>query len=586
MMRPLRIVLALLAWAAAAAATAETAAWITKSNQDANILLEVQAKYVPEGSSALGVESYDARIFDLKPDVVARQAADLRKAEAQYEQLLKTETDPRVREDLEILLKATRDQRTTLELNDRLMLPYFDLPQAIYGGFQQLLDKRTAASRYPAALVRLKRYTGAEPGYEPITKLARERISERLADPNLTAPWSVELQQALKNQDQYLGGIRDLLKDSGLKGWEQDFATLSSQIDAYGKWVRATVLPRARASNLLPPEIYADNLKQYGVTMDPRELMDRALFTFAQTRDEMQALAASIARTRGWKSGDYRDVLRELKKERIPDDKLLEVYRARLAGLEKIIREQKLLTLPQRAAAIRLATPAESAATPAPHMNQPRLLGNTGEVGEFVIPTSNPNADSKAEMDDFNYDAITWDLTAHEARPGHELQFAAMVEGGVSTARAVFAFNSANAEGWGLYSEQMVKPFLAPEAQLAVLEGRLQRAARAFLDPMINLGMLRPERAKRILMEDVVLSEPLAKEEIDRYTFDAPGQATSYFYGYSKLQSLRARVEIALGKQFDAQSYHDFILAQGLLPPELLEKAVMENYVKPRAGPQ
>ena len=582
MIRPACFLLAMLLSAAASAAPAQTAAWITKSNQDANLLLEVQAKYVPEGSSALGVESYDTQIFDLKPGVVARQSADLRAIEVQYEQLLKTESDPRVREDLEILLKATRDQRTTLELNDRLMLPYFDLPQAIYGGFQQLLDKRTAASRYPAALARLKRYNGAEPGYQPITKLAEERISERLADPTLTAPWSVELQQALKNQDQYVAGIHDLLKDSGLKGWEKDFATFSSQIDAYGKWVRATVLPRARAGNLLPPEIYADNLKQYGVAMDPRELMDRALFSFAQTRDEMQTLAASIARSHGWKSGDYRDVLRELKKDRIPNDKLLEVYRARLAGLEAIIREQKLVTLPQRPASIRLASAAESAAIPAPHMNQPRLLGNTGEVGEFVIPTSNPNADSKSEMDDFKYDAITWDLTAHEARPGHELQFAAMVEGGVSTARAVFAFNSANAEGWGLYSEQLVKPFLSPEAQLAVLEGRLQRAARAFLDPMINLGMLKPERAKSILMEDVVLSEPLAKEEIDRYTFDAPGQATSYFYGFSKLQSLRAKVEIALGKKFDALSFHDFILAQGLLPPDLLEKAVMENYVKPR----
>ncbi|HEY2807695.1 MAG TPA: DUF885 domain-containing protein [Steroidobacteraceae bacterium] len=584
MTRSVKLVLTILACAAAAVAGAATAPWIAKSNQDANILLEVQAKYVPEGSSGLGVESYDARVLDLKPGLVARQSADLSSAEHRYEQLLRTETDPQVRDDLEILLKATRDQRASLELNDRLMLPYFDLPQAIYGGFQQLLDKRTAAARYPAALLRLKRYAGAEAGYEPITKLARDRISERLADPTLTAPWSVELQQALKNQDQYLAGIRDLFKESGLKGWEKDFATLSSQVGAYGKWVRATVLPRARASNLLPPEIYADNLKQYGVAMDPKELMDRALFSFAQTRDEMQTLSATVAHAHGWKSGDYRDVFRELKKQRIPDDKVLEVYRARLAGLEKIIREQKLLTLPQRAAAIRLATPAESAATPAPHMSVPRLLGNTGEMGEFVIPTSNPNADSKAEMDDFNYDAITWDLTAHEARPGHELQFAAMIEGGVSTARAVFAFNSANAEGWGLYSEQMVKPFLPPEAQLGVLQARLMRAARAFLDPMINLGMLKPEQAKRILMQDVVLSEPLAKEEIDRYTFDAPGQATSYFYGFSKLQSLRARVEIALGKDFDAQSYHDFILAQGLLPPELLEKAVLENYVKPRLG--
>jgi uncharacterized protein (DUF885 family) len=277
-------------------------------------------------------------------------------------------------------------------------------------------------------------------------------------------------------------------------------------------------------------------------------------------------------------------VLHELKKQRIPDDKLLEVYHARLAGLEQIIREHRLVTLPQRAAVIRLATPAESAAIPAPHLSIPRLLGNTGEPSDFVIPTSNPNADSKAQMDDFNFDAITWDLTAHEARPGHELQFAAMLEGGVSTARAVFAFNSANVEGWGLYSESMVRPYLTPEAQLGVLEGLLVREARAFLDPMINLGMLKPEAAKRILMEDVVLSEPLAKEEIDRYTFDAPGQATAYFYGFSKLETLRARTEIALGKKFDALSFHDFMLAQGLLPPELLETAVMEDYVKPRLG--
>jgi uncharacterized protein (DUF885 family) len=45
-------------------------------------------------------------------------------------------------------------------------------------------------------------------------------------------------------------------------------------------------------------------------------------------------------------------------------------------------------------------------------------------------------------------------------------------------------------------------------------------------------------------------------------------------------------VELALGKRFDAQSYHDFILAQGLLPPELLEKAVMEGYVKARLAAQ
>jgi uncharacterized protein (DUF885 family) len=37
-----------------------------------------------------------------------------------------------------------------------------------------------------------------------------------------------------------------------------------------------------------------------------------------------------------------------------------------------------------------------------------------------------------------------------------------------------------------------------------------------------------------------------------------------------------------LGERFDARSYHDFILSQGLLPPALLEQAVLEQYVPAR----
>ena len=76
-----------------------------------------------------------------------------------------------------------------------------------------------------------------------------------------------------------------------------------------------------------------------------------------------------------------------------------------------------------------------------------------------------------------------------------------------------------------------------------------------------------------------MLSEPMAKQEADRYSFRAPGQATSYFYGYERQQAIRARAEMALGDRFDELSYHDFIVSQGLLPPEVLEQAVLEEYV-------
>jgi uncharacterized protein (DUF885 family) len=77
-----------------------------------------------------------------------------------------------------------------------------------------------------------------------------------------------------------------------------------------------------------------------------------------------------------------------------------------------------------------------------------------------------------------------------------------------------------------------------------------------------------------------MLSEPFAKTEIDRYTFNAPGQATAYFYGYSKLEALRTRTEIALGGKFKEKAYHDFIINEGLLPLGLLEQAVMTRFVE------
>ncbi len=566
----------------AGAATASPPDWIVKSNQQTAVLLEANAKYNPEQASALGAESHDADVFDAKPRNVQRQEADLDAVAAGYERALASESDPRVKQDIEILLHSARDQRVTLDVNDRLMLPYFDLPQVLFQSFHALLDPRVSKSRQGAAITRLKRYAGAEHGYEPIANLVRARVEERLSDPALTGPWIVEVNQQLDNQAQYVNGIRDLFVKSGLRGWQRDFGTLSRQLDDYAKWVRAAVVPRARKTNRLPPEIYADNLKSFGVGIDPHVLIDRALFVYSATREEMDSIAGQIAARRGMASADYHDVLRELKKARIPDDRLLSVYNERLAAIESIVRKEHLITLPERKAVIRLATAAESAASPAPHLDPPRLIGNTGEPGEFILPTTNPNAESKAEMDDFKYDAITWTLTCHEARPGHELQFAAMLEHGVSTARAVFAFNSANVEGWALYSEAYMKRYMPLEGQLASLQMRLMRAARAFLDPMLNLGMIEPEAAKRILMDEVMLSEPMAKQEVDRYTFVAPGQATSYFYGYLNLETLRGRTELALGRQLDLQAYHDFLINQGLLPPDLLEKAVLQDFIGPR----
>ena len=109
---------------------------------------------------------------------------------------------------------------------------------------------------------------------------------------------------------------------------------------------------------------------------------------------------------------------------------------------------------------------------------------------------------------------------------------------------------------------------------------RLLRAARAFLDPGLQSGEVTREEALRILEEEVVFSEAMALQEVQRYIFDSPGQATSYFFGYCRLMELRADVERILGDDFNAREFHDFILAQGILPLSLIRQAVMEEFLQ------
>jgi hypothetical protein len=564
---------------ASGSSIAAAPAWVARSDAYAQPVLKDMGKYHPEASSELGDESFDTAVADFKPRGYERELADTEKRLAELRRERALETDPKVRQDLDILIESRQKQIATMKLERQYLLDYTDVGEFVYGGLQALLDPRNKPERQKLALARLKRYAGREPGYTPIASLVRARTEERLGDKALIGPYVGEVEESLHNQGTYLDGIAAMFKKAGVTGWEDDFAALKAQVKDYDDFVRTRVLPRARKEVRLPEAVYVNRLLNVGVDIAPDQMIERASFDFQEVRDEMQVVANTIAAQRHLPSNDYRDVLRELKKTSIPADQLLPAYRDRLKDIEAIIREHHLVTLPNREANIRIATPAEAARTPAPFMNPPRLIGNTGEYGEFVIPLSNPNSKSKEKMNDFDYSAVSWGVTAHEARPGHELQFASMVEQGMSVARARFAFNSANVEGWGLYSEALVLPYMPPEGQLAALQIRLLRMARALLDPEINLGRMTPDQARTFLMKEVVLSEPFAQSEVDRYSYRMPGQATSYYYGYVKLEALKTLAEIELGDRFDLQAFNDFIIAQGILPPKLMKQAVLEDFI-------
>ncbi len=568
--------------AAASREAPDTAkSWIKQSNEYTNKLLSVELEHSPEEGTRQGVAKFDQLISN---PTLADDLAQRRELEAVLETIKaaqKTEKNRYVLEDLEILRKAFELQFREQDYELLHEVPFLNASETVFQGLHGLLDDQVAAERRPAAVVRLRKYAGTEAGYTPYTELLKRRALEQMAKPGVIYPSKDEVETELGRDSNYVDGIADLLKKYQQSGWDDSYAKLKTELTDYDAWVRANILPKARTDFRLPPEKYALAFESYGIGIPPARIAAMAHAAFAEYQAQMAPLAARIAEAHGYPSADYRSVIAQLKKQQITGAAILPFFEKRLHDIERIITARGLVTLPDRPAIIRLATAAETAQQPAPHMRAPPFLHNTGQRGEFVLPLNIPSANGGAEdkYDDFTFDAVAWTLTAHEARPGHELQFDSMVENGVSLARALYAFNSTNAEGWGLYSEYIMQPYEPVEGQLITLQLRLLRAARAFLDPELQSGKVTPAQAYDVLEKDVMLSHAFAKEEVERFTYRSPGQANSYFYGFTRLLELRKETEAAMGKKFDQKKFHDFILNQGLLPPDLMQKAVREDFV-------
>jgi len=555
--------------------------WIVKSNNYTKTLLDIDKKYSPEFGSQQGLAFYDTLVSVPTLANVLAERKDRENAVTLLKEAKQKETNIALKQDLDILINQSELGFRQDDFGLNREVPFTNVTEIVFNGIQTLLDDQTPADRRAAAVIRLRKYAGLSNGYQPITAILQQRTAEQMAKPGMIYPSKQKMEVALSHNASIVSGIEELFKKYQLTGWEEAYAIIKKQLEGYDAWVSTDVLPKARTDFRLPPDEYKLALEGYGIDIPPAEIAKMAHAAFADIQNQMKPLAEQVSKKYHLPSSDYRDVIRFLKKDQIIGDSIMPLYRRHLTDIEAIIREHHLVTLPNRAAVIRLATTAETAQSPAPHMVPPPFLNNTGQRGVFVLPLNMPPAPGEKvdKYDDFTFDAASWTIIAHEARPGHELQFDKMVEEGVSQARALYAFNSTNVEGWGLYSEYITRPYMPVEGQLVSLDYRLLRAARAFLDPELQAGTITQQQALDLLMNDVVQSHAFAKQEVERYTLRAPGQANSYFYGFTKLVNLRKDTEKALGDKFNQQRFHDFILSQGILPPALIREAVMTDFV-------
>ena len=289
--------------------------WIRQSNEYTNMLLNVQFEHSPELGSSQGVAKFDQRISDpSRADEVAERH-ELEAALAKIKAARATVTDKNVQEDIDILQKSFNLQFRQQDFERAREVPFYNARAQIFRCLRGLLDDQVPAERRSAALVRLRKYAGVEPGYKPYSDRLKERELEQIAKAGVIFPSKEQVETDIGRNSNYIEGIATLFKKYNLSGWEPAYEKLKVQMGDYDAWVKTAILPKARTDFRLPPEKYVLAFESYGIDIPPAQIAKMAHAAFAQYQAEMAPLAAQAAKANGFPSCDYRAVIAELKKK-------------------------------------------------------------------------------------------------------------------------------------------------------------------------------------------------------------------------------------------------------------------------------
>src|SRR5271167_567708 len=282
--------------------------WIAASNTYTDMVVTVEMKHHPEDGTRQGLSQYDALVAQPTLADEDQERKETEEAVVKLKSALTQQKQKEVAQDLAIIIRSVELGFREQDYERAHDVPFLNASGLVFSGIRPLLDDQTPPERRPAAVARIRKYAGLEPGYKPITEILKQRVLEQTAKAGVVYPAKVEIETELGRNSNYLEGIAELCRKYQLTGWEEPYAKLKSQLTDYDAWTQATLLPKARTDFRLQPEEYALALEQYGIDIPPAQMAELAHQGFTEIQDEMKPLAEQIAKQRKLPSSDYRDV--------------------------------------------------------------------------------------------------------------------------------------------------------------------------------------------------------------------------------------------------------------------------------------
>jgi uncharacterized protein (DUF885 family) len=260
-------------------------------------------------------------------------------------------------------------------------------------------------------------------------------------------------------------------------------------------------------------------------------------------------------------------------------EEALEAYRDVMLRSRQYLIDHDIVTVPSDERIEVVATPEylRNVIPFAAYFSPPKFDPNP--KGIYIVTPSvgnDPNA-----MREHNYSSIS-NTSIHEAYPGHHLQL--HVANAHPSLTRLMTDAPEFTEGWGMYSEQMMREQgfdAAPNFRLNMHTDAIWRACRIILDVRMHRGEIGIEDAIRFLVRETSFEEANARAEVRRYTY-TPTYQLSYLLGKVLLLGLRDDEQRRLGAAFSLRDFHDALLRNGSLPVSFHRRILAENAA--RAG--
>ena len=433
-----------------------------------------------------------------------------------------------------------------------------------------------------------------------LARMARIPEIVTVARRTLKAPQRVKTETAIR---QTHGAIafyeQDLFR---LAGEPKDKGELAERAVAIVKALRShlaflqdDVLPRATDDWRIGPAKFARKLE---LELDAAIPADEVLRTAREEADRVQREMTVIARQL-WGSffpavpvppdddagrrALVRRVLGEIGKDCGAPDSLVADVRATVRDIKVFIGSRDILRLPEPDQCRIIEMPEFMRGNSVAYLNPAPPLDPRGS-SEYAIspPPSDWSPDRVASfLHEYNR-AMLKVLTIHEAYPGHyvQLEYSNRCP---SLIRKVLS-SGTFAEGWAVYTEQMMLDQGFGEGNLALrlnqLKFYLRAVANAILDHEMHAGDMSDEQARDLLMNFAFQTEGEAVGKIIRAK-QSSCQLSTYFVGRTAFHRLRQQVQRAQGERFSLGRFHEAVLAHGTLPvkylPGLVTAALKEH---------